>query len=137
MSDELYTVEAAAERLKLHAKTVLRFIREGRLRATKLGKSYRILRSDLDALAGAPARPAAAAESRATAIVDLSDVDPEMARRLASYVTGARLGREARPDPMNIDVAHDPMRRQVKVVLVGSLGDVAATLGLIQALLGA
>ena len=52
-------------------------------------------------------------------IVDLSDVDPEMARRLASYVTGARLGREARPDPMNIDVAHDPMRRQVKVVLVG------------------
>ncbi len=52
MTQELYTVEAAAERLKLHNKTVLRFIREGRLRATKIGKQYRILHSDLDAFAG-------------------------------------------------------------------------------------
>jgi excisionase family DNA binding protein len=136
MSEELYTVDAAAERLKLHAKTVLRFIRDGRLRATKVGKSYRILRSELDALAGAPARPAVAAESRVTGIVDVSDVDPELARRLAN-VAGVRLGREAMPDPMSIDIAYDPMRRHVKVVLIGSLGDVAATLKMIQAILEA
>ena len=32
MSEDVYTVEQFAERLKLHRKTVLRFIREGRLR---------------------------------------------------------------------------------------------------------
>ena len=33
MSGESYTAEQAAERLKLHPKTVLRMIREGRLKA--------------------------------------------------------------------------------------------------------
>ena len=53
MSEEVYTVEQFAERLKLHPKTVLRFIREGRVRAVKVGKSYRILRSEMEALTGA------------------------------------------------------------------------------------
>ena len=39
MSGELYTVEQAADRLKLHAKTVLRMIREGRLKAVRLGST--------------------------------------------------------------------------------------------------
>src|SRR5262245_37744597 len=42
--DELCTVHFAADRLKLHPKTVQRLIREGRLRATRIGKSYRIRR---------------------------------------------------------------------------------------------
>ena len=63
MSEDVYTVELAAERLRLHPKTVLRFIAEGRLRAVKMGKSYRILRSDLDALIGSKRRPGASAAS--------------------------------------------------------------------------
>ena len=49
MSEEVYTVEQFAERLKLHPKTVLRFIKDGRLRAVKVGKSYRILRTEMEA----------------------------------------------------------------------------------------
>ena len=52
MSEEVYTVEQFAERLKLHPKTVLRFIKDGRLRAVKVGKSYRILRTDMEAMTG-------------------------------------------------------------------------------------
>ena len=36
MSEEVYTVGQFAERLKLHPKTVLRFIHEGRVRAVKV-----------------------------------------------------------------------------------------------------
>ena len=49
MSSELITAEAAATRLGLHVKTVLRFIREGRLKAHRVGRQYRILKGDLDA----------------------------------------------------------------------------------------
>ena len=48
MSDALITVEQAAEQLKLHPKTVLRHIREGRLPATRIGKSYRLRAADVD-----------------------------------------------------------------------------------------
>ena len=135
MSEEVYTVEHAAERLKLHPKTVLRFIRDGRLRATRLGKSYRILRSDLEALAGAtsPAR-SDASDARVTTVVDLEGLSAERAQRLSVLLTSVRMGNAARPDPMNLSIAHDPARQSVKVVMVGSLPDTAAMLRLIQGL---
>ena len=64
MSEEVYTVEHAAERLKLHPKTVLRFIRDGRLRAVKVGKSYRILRTEMEAMTGARPNPPGARGGR-------------------------------------------------------------------------
>jgi len=127
MSEEVYTVEQFAERLKLHPKTVLRFIREGRVRAVKVGRSWRILRSELEAFGGfSPA--ANAAGVRVTAIVDVPDISAERAQRLAAFVTSARLGAETPPRPMSLDVAHDPALRHVKVVVVGAADDVATLL---------
>lgn len=131
MSQELHTVEYAAGLLKLHAKTVLRAIREGRLRATKVGKSYRIQRTDLEAFGGMV--PAMRAVAHVTSIVDIQDVEADLAQRLAMQFTNARMGTGARPDPMNVSVAYDPARRHLKVVLMGSPSDSAAMLQLIQA----
>lgn len=132
MSEELLTVEAAAEALSLHAKTVLRHIREGRLRATKVGKQYRILRSDLASFAGAPVREPSSA--RATCVVDLEDVDANQLQRLTAILLGARQGAD-HAQHLSIDVAHDPIRRSVKVIAVGSPGDLAMVLKLVDACL--
>jgi excisionase family DNA binding protein len=140
VSEEVYTVEHVAERLKLHPKTVLRFIREGRLRATRLGKSYRVLRSDLEALtrqgeaAGASPARSDALSVRVTTVVDLDGLSPERAQRLSTLLTSVRMGNAARPDPMNLSIAHDPARDSVKVVMVGSASDTAGMLRLIQGL---
>lgn len=133
MSEEIYTVEQFAERLKLHPKTVLRFIREGRVRAVKVGRSYRILRSDLEAMTGVFPTGTSRAGLRVTSIVDLDDVDPGMAARLTTYVTSVRMGGGTQGEPMNITVAHDPARRSVKIVLVGAPADTADMLRMIQA----
>jgi excisionase family DNA binding protein len=127
MSDDVYTVEQFAERMKLHTKTVLRFIREGRLRAVKVGRSYRIPRSGLEAFgAAAPARDVG--RVRVTSIVDLPDLSPDQSQQVARLLTSLRMGADAPADPLAVDVAHDPVARSVKVVLVGSPGDVAAAL---------
>ena len=134
MSEEIYTVEQFAERLKLHPKTVLRFIREGRVRAMKVGRSYRILRSDLEAMTGVFPTGPSRAGLRVTSIIDLADVDPRLAARLTTYVTSVRMGTGAQPEPMNVTVANDPARRSLKIVLVGSPADTADMLRLVQAL---
>ncbi|MEE3921927.1 helix-turn-helix domain-containing protein [Micromonospora sp. BRA006-A] len=61
MSNDMYSVEQVADLLGLHVRTVRGYIRSGRLRATRIGKQYRIARADLDALTG---RPTAAARRR-------------------------------------------------------------------------
>ncbi len=55
MSEELYSVEQVAERLGLHVRTVRSYVREGRLKAVRIGKQYRIGQADLEALTGRPA----------------------------------------------------------------------------------
>ncbi|HEY8616505.1 helix-turn-helix domain-containing protein [Phenylobacterium sp.] len=133
MSQEFYTVEAAAGRLGLHPKTVLRFIRDGRLKAARIGKSYRIQRSELDRLAGAPTRPAAAA--RVTSIVDVEGVDAALAQRLTSHLTAVRGGAAPGREALNVDVAHDPEHGRLKIIVVAGPADAAAMLRLVQGLL--
>ena len=133
MNGDLCTVGFAAERLKLHPTTVLRFIRDGRLAATKVGKSYRIRGSDLDRLAGAPAQPASpSGRVRVTSIVDIAGVDSERARRLATVTSSAFNSRPHPGTPIRVDVIHDPDTSQLKIVLVGTPNDTAAMLGLLQ-----
>lgn len=47
--DDLLTAQEAAKALKVIPRRVLQFIKEGRLTATKLGRSWFIKRSDLAA----------------------------------------------------------------------------------------
>jgi len=45
--DKYYTVEQISSMLDLHEKTIQRYIREGKLKASKVGKSWRINGHDL------------------------------------------------------------------------------------------
>ena len=132
MSEELYTVETVAERLKLHPKTVLRFIREGRLRATRVGRSYRVRRADLEALAGLPSVPQPAQAASVTAIVDIPDITPEMGAKWARTVTNALNARPKGGPPLRADVIYDPDRNHLKIIVVGPPGDVINLMNLIR-----
>jgi len=62
MEETILTVDQVARILQVHPFTVLKFIKQGKLRAARLGRVYRVRRSDvdrfLDAQAqGAPATP--------------------------------------------------------------------------------
>jgi excisionase family DNA binding protein len=130
VTTDILTVEAAADFLHLHPKTVLRHVREGRLRATKVGKQYRLLRSDLAAFAGID-RNADSRQARATSIVDVEDAGQAMVDRLSAVLLGAAKGRDASQPPMSLDIVHDPDRRTVKVVIIASPADAAACLRLV------
>jgi excisionase family DNA binding protein len=129
----LITVDAAAEELQLHPKTVLRCIRTGRLRATRIGKSYRILRADLDAFAGVPPKEHddTADDPWVTVIVDMPDTDPEAARSWG-MIPASLQGRGPDHTPMRAEVVYEPERRHLKVILVGSLEDTSTVLAMIR-----
>lgn len=47
MNNTFYTVEQISQMLNIHPKTIQRYIREGKLRATKIGKGWRVAGHDL------------------------------------------------------------------------------------------
>lgn len=48
MDSSLLTVEGAAKILRLHPFTVLKLIKSGRLKASKIGRVYRIRESSIE-----------------------------------------------------------------------------------------
>ncbi len=94
----MYSVEEVADLLGLHVRTVRGYIRDGRLKAVRIGKQYRITRADLAALTGLPHRiPAGAAAVEVSSIVQVDGVGADAAARLATLVqAGANTGEPGR-----------------------------------------
>jgi len=61
MEETILTPEQVAQILQMHPFTVLKFIKQGRLKASKLGRVYRIRRSDVDAFLDEQAKDSEAA----------------------------------------------------------------------------
>ena len=48
IEDKIMTVEEVAKYLRVHFQTVLKLLRDGSIRAQKVGRSWRILKSEVD-----------------------------------------------------------------------------------------
>jgi excisionase family DNA binding protein len=140
MSQDLYSVEQVAGLLGLHVKTVRNYVRDGRLRAVRIGKQYRIARADLEALTG---QSVAALDGPAvrlhrhiavSSVVDIDAVDKDTAYRLTTYVTAAVKGRPQGDAPVRIDTIYDEERARLKVIITGSIDTTRTLLGAIEGL---
>src|SRR5947209_1689938 len=93
MPNHFYSVDDIATRLNLHAKTVRRYIHDGRLKAKRIGKEYRITQAALDEFAGDD-RPAADPVVRtrqviASSIVDVDAISQHESDRVTTMVMAA------------------------------------------------
>jgi excisionase family DNA binding protein len=133
MSDVLVSVEQASEELGLHPKTILRYIRDGRLPATRVGKSYRIARTRLDVFAGiVRGRPEEGMGAHATCIVDVPGIAVHRAERLATFLQAVALTGGAETPPLHLQTAFDPPANVLKVVVIGRPSDVSRVLEMLQ-----
>jgi len=64
MTDQSITLNEAAEKLGVHYMTAYRYVRTGRLDATKVGGEWRLSQSDLDAFSAAASAPSPTAAGR-------------------------------------------------------------------------
>ena len=134
MTPPLYTIERVAELLNLHVKTVRAYVRSGRLKATRIGKSYRITRADLEAFAGTSAidLPATTTQAQArhvilSSIVDADGVTREVADRISTLLMSALNSRRGGGSEVRADVIYYPEQSKLRVTITGS-PDIAASL---------
>jgi excisionase family DNA binding protein len=127
------TVEAAAQQLSLHPKTVLRFIHEGRLPAKRVGKSYRILDTDLQAFGGRPepTETTAAETASVTTIVDIPNIAPDLARKWQQTVSATLAAKPRDGAPLNAETVYDPARAHLKIIITGAPHHAANLMSLI------
>lgn len=132
MDQELYSVEQIAGLLNLHVRTVRNYVREGRLKAVRIGKQYRIAREDLEAMTG---RPASTFESESvrrhrhvevSSIIEIDAISQETAIRLVNALTSMPKGRLESDQPFRVETIYNEERARLKVILTGSIPTVSS-----------
>ena len=139
MSTHLYTADEVADLLNLHVKTIRRYVRDGRLKARRIGNEYRIARADLDAFAGetrAPDPPVARTRHViASSIVDVDVVSPEESHRITTMVMASLHSRKGEPDFPRVDSIYYPEQAKLRITITASPLLTCELLRMINALL--
>ena len=141
MAQELYSVEKVADVLGLHVRTVRKYVREGKLKAVRIGKQYRIAREDLAALTGRPASEFDREPVRrqrhveVSSIVEIDAISPTTVSRLTNLLMGAANARPRDDEPVRVETIYNEERAHLKIVLVGGMETNAALFKGIRAVL--
>lgn len=138
---ELLTVFDVAKRLNLHVKTVRGYVRDGRLKAVRIGKQYRISRSDLEAFTGMPLPLTDSERARrrrrveVSCVVGCDAISPESSSRLDSALEAFAHRDGDVGEPLRAETMYDRNIGHLKVTLFGGVNSTAVALNLIQAVL--
>lgn len=138
MSQRLYSVEQVAALLGLHVKTVRNYVRDGRLKAARIGKQYRIAHEDLEAFTGDTVTPSVEETAKrhrhveVSSIVEIDAIAAEDVNRVTSLLTGAAHGRGPGDVPLRFETSYDEERARLKVIVLGGLSDSARILELLK-----
>lgn len=128
MEEKIFTVDQAAEILGLHPKTVRRFIREGKFKATKVGKQWRILKDDLDIFLGRDIQAASEKKKEAapkgekifvSTVVDIQVSGEDEALRLSNVILASMLGKEHSGGQCRSDYIYYKEEKKARFLLWG------------------
>jgi excisionase family DNA binding protein len=138
LSQHLYSVGQVAERLGLHVRTVRNYVRDGQLKAARIGRQYRIAHADLEAFTGQPAPRTALEGARrrveVTSIVQMDAIGRDAADRLTTLLMASVAGPRDGNDRIRIQTGYDEESASMKVVILGGAAATAELLRLVGVL---
>lgn len=140
--DKYYTVEQIAELLAMHPKTIQRYIREGKLRASKVGKGWRVTGHDLSVFtesAGLTGRETPKHERDKVSVSCVADIpvnEAEEGSRIVNLLTAALNCKPEKFGKSTMYAQYLEHEKKVRVTLWGHLSFMREILELISVVSG-
>lgn len=124
--ERYYTVDQIANMLSMHPKTIQRYIREDKLYAKKVGKSWRILEQDLnkfmehyDLHNDIPSKMPS--KTFASSVVDINVTDSNEAFDIEKYLMASMNNRSDEVRNSTIHIQYLECENKLRVTLWGSI----------------
>jgi excisionase family DNA binding protein len=142
LAGDLLSIEQVAEILKLNVRTVRNYVRRGALKATRIGKQYRIGLADLEALTGRPLashaarRLGAGARIEVSSVINIEGVTTALAARMTHTLTATANVLRSIEQPVAVSTAYEETRERLRVLIAADLKSTRDFLAMIDAALG-
>lgn len=146
MERYLYSVEKVAKLLEIHKKTVLRYIKEGKLKANKVGGRWRIHGNDLTSFVGfqdkigtdVPAliKPKSdiTPEPWVSTVVNAENIDREEAIRISNTLIALKNSDTGLGSRCRIDTVYFEEELKIQILIWGTLDFTGQMLKVLEAL---
>ena len=135
MEQKYYTVEEISELINIHPKTIQRYIREGRLKAQKIGRRWQVTGHDLSVFVEGTDDTAktdsstgvqtifeeAARTVKVSSVIDIPVKDTSQAASILNWLTAAVHSRERDGSYTTMSSQYIESERIVRVMLWGNL----------------
>lgn len=127
MYERFYTVDQVSELLHMHPKTIQRYIREGKLRAAKIGKGWRISGHDLSLFTEGVAKTdsegfgEAPRKSRVqiSSVIDIVYISKDAAIRIVNTLNAALNAKPSEYGSSSMSAQFIESERKVRITLWG------------------
>jgi excisionase family DNA binding protein len=140
MEQKLYSIADLTGILKLHPKTILRFIHEGKIKARKIGRSWMVSGEELkeyahgefagqDAPREEPDYASLAERIIVSAVVEIGEQNSEEASRISNSLLAMLNCKDESWGKSRFDFFYYPEIRKAKYLLYGTPKFIAAMLG--------
>ncbi len=131
MAEKYYTVVQISEMLKIHPKTIQRYIRDGKLLANKIGKSWRITGHDLSVFIENEKNVYVSDDQnmklpiedrfKVSAVVDISVSDKDEVIRIIDMLTGALNSKPPEYGSSSMYTQHIIEENKIRITLFGGI----------------
>ena len=140
MTKDYYTVDQISEMLDIHPKTIQRYIREGKLHATKIGKSWRVTGHDLSIFVQSNGNETTQREKQqerkviASSVIDIAAFGKEDAMRIMNTLTAASNAKPPGHGQSSIQSQYIERENMVRITLWGDIGFMAVMMDTVASL---
>jgi len=156
MENQFYTIDKIAEILGMHHKTIRKFITEGKLAASKVGKQWRISGHDLslfieknnvnikdkniseeasiDFLTNGEVKETEKQKINVSTVVDINDVDKEEYFRISNTLIAVMNCKDSKMGKSTINMKYDEKENRLRVLLWGNVSFIEEMLNSISML---
>lgn len=141
MEEKFYTIDQIAEILGMHHKTIRKFITDGKLRANKVGKQWRISGHDLSLFmennnvnvrnknevenekiefsTGSVGGNNISNQINVSTVIDINEIGSDEYRRISNMLLAAMNSKDSKMSNSTINMKHYQNERNLKVMLWG------------------
>ena len=140
MFKDYYTVEQISTMLDIHPKTIQRYIREGKLRATKIGKGWRITGHDLSVFTESDSYRSSGTENQpertitASAVIDIVTEGKDDAIRIMNTLTASLNAKPSEYGQSSMQSQYIERENMVRITLWGGIRFMAIMMDTLTAL---
>ncbi len=120
MQEKYFSVEQISELLHIHPKTIQRYIREGKLRAVKVGKAWRVSGHDLSVFTeSAPQSEGETPVAVVSCVADIYAANKDSAIRIANTLTAVLNSKPAEYGHTSMQTQYIAEEQKIRITLYG------------------